>query len=89
MKHLGHYVRHRFFARFNPAVKKGWEAANAGSRSADMSRVSIGLALIGYGLMRGRGSRKLIYKTSIDVGQGTTIRVMRGRHPIAETAPLP
>ncbi len=89
MKHLGPYFQRRFFARFNPAVRVGWEAANSGSRNADMSRVSMGLALMGYGLMRGRSSRKLIYKTSIDVGQGTTIRVMRGRHPIAETAPLP
>lgn len=89
MKYLGPYVQRRFFERFNTAVRVGWESANSGGRNADMSRVGIGLALIGYGLMRGRSSRRLIYKTSIDVDQGTTIRVLRGRKPIAETAPLP
>jgi hypothetical protein len=89
MNHLGHHIRHRFFSLFNPAVKTGWDALNSGRRNVDVPRVSIGLAFIGYGLLRGRRPRKLIYKTSIDAGQGTTIRVMRGRHPIAETAPLP
>jgi len=48
----------------------------------------MGLAVMAIGLAKGRSSRRLIYKTSIDVGEGTTIRVMRGRRSIAETAPI-
>ena len=88
MKHLGMLVQRRLFARFNPAVHVGWTAASSGRQNADMSRVGLGLALIMYGLIRGRGARKLIYRTSIDVGQGTTIRVRQGRRPVAETAPI-
>lgn len=64
-------------------------AASHGAKNNEIQRLGLGLALMGYGLAKGKSDRRLIYKTSIDVDQGTTIRVMRGRHPIAETAPLP
>ncbi|MEA2011314.1 MAG: hypothetical protein U9N78_11470 [Actinomycetota bacterium] len=54
-----------------------------------MPRLGLGLALMAFGLVKGRNNRRLIYKTSIDVDQGTTIRVMRGRRPLAETTPIP
>ena len=64
-------------------------AASHGAKNNEIQRLGLGLALMGYGLVKGKRDRHVIYKTSIDVDQGTTIRVMRGRHPIAETAPLP
>jgi hypothetical protein len=88
MKHIGILVKRRFFVRFNPAVHLGWVTASSGKQNADMSRVGIGLALIMYGLIRGRSARKLIYRTSVDIGQGATIRVRQGRRPLAETAPI-
>ena len=88
MSRLSYIVRRRFFARFHRTVRVGWAAVSSGSRNMDMPRFGLGLVLIGYGLIRGRDRRKLIYKTSIDVGEGTTIRVRQGRRPIAETAPI-
>jgi len=88
MSRLPYIVRRRFFSLFHRTVRWGWAAVASGSRNTDMSRLGFGLILIGYGLVKGRSRRKLIYKTSIDVGEGTTIRVRQGRRPIAETAPI-
>ena len=89
MKGLGYAIRRWWFRRFHKTVRIGWITANQAYKSNDLSRLGIGVGLIAYGLVKGRSERRLVYKTSIDAGQGTTIRVMRGRHPIAETAPLP
>lgn len=71
--------------KFNRTVRLGVAVL----RSDDQQhRVAMGAALIAFGLMKGRSGPKLIYKTSIDVGEGMTIRVMQGRRPIADTAPL-
>jgi hypothetical protein len=88
MKGLGYAVRHWWFKRFHRSVRFGWLAVSSGVKSNDMPRLGIGLALIAFGLVKGR-NRRLIYKASIDVDQGATIRVMRGRRPIAETTPVP
>jgi hypothetical protein len=88
MKVLGYTVRHWWFKRFHRSVRFGWLAVSSGVKSNDMPRLGIGLAVIAFGLVKGR-NRRLIYKTSIDVDQGATIRVMRGRRPIAETTPVP
>lgn len=88
MSTFGTVLRHWWFNRFHRTVRIGWIAANQAVRNQDVPRLGIGLALMAYGLRRGRGNgRRLIYKTSIDVDQGTTIRVMRGRRPIAEIPP--
>jgi hypothetical protein len=89
MNRLGYVVRTWWFRRFHRTVRIGWIAINNGAKSNDVQRVGLGLALVAYGLVKGRSDRQLVYKTSIDVDQGTTIRVMRGRHPIAETTPIP
>ncbi len=89
MNGLGYAVRRWWFRRFHRSVRFGWMAVSSGVKSNDVPRLGIGLAMIAFGLVKGRSSRRLIYKTSIDVDQGTTIRVMRGRHPIAETTPIP
>ncbi|MEA2024607.1 MAG: hypothetical protein U9N79_10035 [Actinomycetota bacterium] len=86
---LGYVVRNWWYKRFHRTVRIGWVTVSSAMKTNDMPRFGIGIALLGYGLMKGRGERRRIYKTSIDVDQGTTIRVMRGRHPIAETSPLP
>jgi hypothetical protein len=88
MKGLGYAVRHWWFKRFHRSVRFGWLAVSSGVKSKDTPRLGIGLAVIAFGLVRGR-NRRLIYKASIDVDQGATIRVMRGRRPIAETTPVP
>lgn len=89
MKEFGPIFRRWWFNRFHPAVRFGWIATSQALERNDMPRLGLGLALMAYGLGKGRGGgRRLIYKTAIDVDQGTTIRVMRGRHPIAEIAPL-
>ncbi len=88
MMDLGSLVRNWWFGRFHRSVRFGWVLASHAARTRDLPRLGIGVTLVGYGLMKGRSERRRIYKTSIDVDQGMTIRVMRGRHPIAETAPL-
>ena len=89
MKGFGYVVRRWWFKRFHRSVRFGWAAVNSGAKNNDLQRLGLGLAVMSYGLVKGRSNRRLIYKTSIDVDQGTTIRVMRGRHPIAETTPIP
>ncbi len=89
MNLVGLAIRRWWFKRFHRSVRIGWIAARSAAKSNDVPRMGLGLAMIGYGLVKGRSSRRLIYKTSIDVEQGTTIRVMRGRRPIAETTPIP
>lgn len=89
MKRLGYAVRHWWFRRFHRSVRFGWMAASSGMKSNDVPRLGLGLALMAFGLVKGRNNRRLIYKTSIDVDQGATIRVMRGRRPLAETTPIP
>ncbi len=89
MTGLRYAFRHWWFQRFHRSVRFGWIAVNSAVKSNDVQRLGLGLGLMAYGLAKGRSDRRLIYKTSIDVDQGTTIRVMRGRHPIAETTPIP
>jgi len=89
MTGLRHAFRHWWFRRFHWSVRFGWIAVNTAVKSNDVQRLGLGLGVMAYGLAKGRSDRRLIYKTSIDVDQGTTIRVMRGRHPIAETTPIP
>ena len=88
MKGLGYAARRWWFRRFHRSVRFGWMAVSSGARSNDLTRVGAGAVMIAFGLVKGRKSRRLIYKTSIDVEQGTTVRVMRGRRPIAETTPI-
>ncbi|MFV9672155.1 MAG: hypothetical protein ACNYZH_02920 [Acidimicrobiia bacterium] len=88
MNALGYATRRWWFRRFHRSVRIGWIAASTAAKNKDVPRLGLGLAMIGYGLVKGRNSRRLIYKTSIDVEQGTTVRVMRGRRPIAETTPI-
>lgn len=88
MKRLGGVISRWVFRRFHPSVRVGWLAANAGLQKRDYPRAGYGLGLIAFGLLIGR-SRRRIYKTSIDTDEGVTIRVLRGRKPIAETAPIP
>ncbi len=89
MTGLRYAVRRWWFKRFHRSVRFGWIAVNSAAKNNDIQRMGLGLGLMAYGLAKGRSDRRLIYKTSIDVDQGTTIRVMRGRHPIAETIPTP
>ena len=90
MSAFGTALSHWWFSRFHRTVRFGWIATNQAVRNYDMPRLGMGLVLLAYGLGKGRGKgRRLIYKTSIDVDQGTTIRVMRGRRPIAEIPPTP
>ena len=89
MMKLGYVARNWWFKRFHKTVRIGWVTATHAARKKELPRLGMGLALMGFGLVKGRSNRRLIYKTSIDVGEGTTIRVMRGRRPIAGTAPLP
>ena len=89
MSSLGYAIRRWWFKRFfHRSVRMGWVTARTAAKNNDVPRMGLGLAMIGYGLVKGRSSRRLVYKTSIDVEQGTTIRVMRGRRPIAETTPI-
>ena len=89
MSGIGYVARNWWFKRFHKSVRFGWIAVSSGAKNNDLQRLGLGLAVMSYGLVKGRSNRRLIYKTSIDVDQGTTIRVMRGRHPIAETTPIP
>ncbi|MEA3510130.1 MAG: hypothetical protein U9R51_01725 [Actinomycetota bacterium] len=88
MNSLGYAMRRWWFKRFHRTVRIGWAITTTATKSNDVPKLGLGLAMIGFGLVKGRSNRRLIYKTSIDVEQGTTIRVMRGRRPIAETAPI-
>lgn len=89
MNSLGFSFRSWWLRRFHGSVRIGWAVTKIAAKHNDVPKVGLGLAMVGFGLAKGRSNRRLIYKTSIDVDQGTTIRVMRGRRPIAETAPIP
>ena len=86
---LDRAIRHSLYRRFPRNVRLGWGITRQAVKTYDMPRLGFGLALMGYGYAKKRSGKRLIYKTSIDAGQGTTIRVVQGRRPIAETAPLP
>ncbi len=88
MSDLGPYLRRRWLRRRHRFVRIGYLAATYGKRNNSVAGVGLGLGMIAVGLMKGNKSRKLIYKTSIDVGQATTIVVKRGRRPIGRTAPI-
>ena len=63
--------------------------AHSGYKNQDMTRLGMGLGLVLYGMVHRRRVRRLIYATSIDLDEGMSIRVMRGRRPIAEITPIP
>lgn len=88
MNRFGGVISRWLFRRFHPSVRAGWLTANAGLQKRNYPRAGYGLGLIAFGLLVGRSKRR-IYKTSIDVEQGVTIRVLQGRKPIGETAPIP
>lgn len=88
MSEIGHYLRRRWLRRRHRLVRIGWLAASYARRSDNVRGVGMGLAVMAIGLAKGRSSRRLIYKTSIDAGQGTTIVVKRGRRPLGRTAPI-
>jgi len=73
-----------FFKRFHKTVRIGFDLVQVGGSN----RVLAGTALIAYGILKKRRGPQLIYKTSIDVDDVVAIRVMRGRRPIATTAPI-
>jgi hypothetical protein len=89
MTALERAIRHSLYKRVPRKVRLGWGIARRASRDHDALRVAFGLAIMGYGYAQERNGPRLIYKTSIDVDQGMSIRILRGRRPIAETGPLP
>ncbi|MEN8113579.1 MAG: hypothetical protein ABFS21_04250 [Actinomycetota bacterium] len=89
MKGAGYIVSRWWWRRFHPVVRSGWMTTEAALRTRDYPKMGYGLALVGFGLLRGRKKARLIYRTSLDVGQGATVRVMQGRKPIGETSPIP
>ena len=88
MSEIGPYLRRRWLRRRHRLVRIGWIAATYAKRNNNVAGVGLGLGMIAVGLIKGKKSRKLIYKTSIDVGQGTRIVVKRGRRPIGRTVPI-
>jgi len=88
MRRLGRAIERWIFRKFHPGVRAGWLTTSAGLKNRNYPYAGYGLGLLVLGLILGR-SRRRIYKTSIDVDQGVTIRVLRGRRPIGETAPIP
>jgi hypothetical protein len=72
------------FKRFHKTVRIGYDLVQAGGKN----RVLAGSALIAYGILKKRKGPELIYKASIDADEAFAIRVMKGRRPIAETAPI-
>ena len=90
MTALERAIRYSLYKQRLPRnVRRGWVIARRASRDHDALRVAFGLALMGYGYAQKRNAPHLIYKASIDVDQGMSIRILRGRRPIAETGPLP
>lgn len=87
MRRLKYIISRWWWSRFDPFVRMGWMTTDSALKKRDYRRAWLGVALVVLGLVRRRSRRKLIYKTSIDVDEGTTIRVFQGRRPIAETAP--
>lgn len=89
MKTLRRLARRWWMKRFNATVHFGLDAAGEAARRHDLQRFWFAVAVAGFGWMRSRSSRRLIYKTSIDVDEGATIRVLRGSRPIGHTARIP
>jgi hypothetical protein len=88
MSALGNLGRRWLLTRINVRTRIGLRTAQSGYKNQDMTRLGMGLGLVVYGMVHRRRVRRLIYATSIDVDEGMSIRVMRGRRPIAEISPL-
>ena len=88
MSALGTYVATRWYRRFPMPVRVGVRIGVGGAREAvrnyDMPRLALSLAMVAYGYSRRRAVPRLVYSTSIDTDQSFTIKVLRGRRPIAE-----
>jgi|GEM_PF-3107588 len=80
----GQMIGRGFFRRFHKTVRIGYDLAQTGGKQ----RMFAGTMLIAYGILKKRKRPELIYKASIDVDEAFAIRVMKGRRPIAETAPI-
>jgi hypothetical protein len=89
MSALGKEGRRWLLTRMNVRVRIGLQTAHSGYKNQDMTRLGMGLGLVLYGMVHRRRVRRLIYATSIDLDEGMSIRVMRGRRPIAEITPIP
>ena len=89
MSALGNVGRRWLLTRTNLGMRIGLETVRSGYKNQDLTRVGMGFGLVVYGMMRRRQARRLIYATSIDLDEGMSIRVMRGRRPLAEITPIP
>jgi hypothetical protein len=76
---------HRWWYRTVPWVARaGLSSARTAWKTQDLPRLGVSLAAVAYGASMKRSRPKLIASTSIDTDQSFTIRVLRGRKPIAE-----
>jgi len=89
MSTLGGITRHWFLQRMDPTIRIGGMVLYNGLKRQDRLSAGLGASVLLYRVARRRRVKRLIYKTSLNVGQGTNIRVKRGRRVIAETTPLP
>ncbi len=89
MSVLGDLPRHWFLKRIDRTIRIGGKGLYHGLKQQDALRASLGAGILLYGFVQRRNVKGLIYETSLNVDQGMSIRVKRGRRTIAETTPLP
>ncbi len=85
----GDITRHWFLKRIDQTIRIGGKGLYHGLKGQDPLRVGMGAGILLYGFLQRRRVKELIYKTSLNVDEGMTIRVKQGRRVIAETTPLP
>jgi len=78
------FIKRWWYRKFPPLFRLGFGNARTAARDYDMPRLALSLAMMAYGYGQKRGAPRRIYSTSIDTNESVTIRVMRGRKPIAE-----
>ncbi len=79
-------VRRRWWARFHPLARVGWNTATMGT-TRPATQTIVGFGLIGAGLLLGRrGRRKVLYSGYVEPGTGTHIKVSRGNRTIHDAA---
>ncbi len=89
MSVLGDFTRHWLLQRIDKTIRIGGKGLYHGLREHDALGAGMGASMLLYGFLQRRHVKELIYKTSLNVDQGMTIRVKQGRRIIAETTPLP
>ena len=81
---FGAFFRRWWYRRVHWATRSGISSARAALKTNDLPKLGISLAAIAYGVNKRRSRPRRVYSTSIDTDQSFTIKVLRGRRPIAE-----